>query len=242
MMLYDMPSAGCSVTSTCAVSSGVASDVEDYGLRGSNPLDIKDYLCDKWDVLPKAMYTSCYDKISSYMSLLNPWPCGQIIFHRMWQEEWETSQLQKIGDNGVIEMYWGEEGKVAVLDVVDLQTGLFQKFEEYTDCVAGYEATLGAYIQAAIIDQPVLSGISFALFGFSWVHSTYGNYPLCADMESDGTVKSTNVDSSDLALIEKNMCSSSAIAQCETDCNDSSDYSNWDCFDECTYSCFYASV
>jgi hypothetical protein len=242
MLLYDMPKSSCSVTSTCAISSGTASSKDKYGLGGSDPLTIKDYLCDKWDVLPKAHYTSCYDKISSYMSLLNPWPCGQIIFHRMWKEEWETSQSLKVGDNGVIEFYWGEDGKVAVLDVVDLQTGLFQKFEEYTDCVAGYEATLGAYIQSAIIDLPEVSALAFAVFGFTWVHSAYGNYPLCTE-SSGGKILSTNVDSSDEAKVEimSDGCGST-ISQCEADCNDEADYSNYECFDECTYSCFTTSV
>jgi hypothetical protein len=242
MMLYDMPKSSCSVTSTCAVSSGSASSKDKYGLGGSDPLAIKDYLCDKWDVLPKAHYTSCYDKLSSYMSLFNPWPCGQIIFHRMWQEEWETSQTNKIGSNGVVEFYWGEDGKAAVLDFEELQTSLFQKFEEYTDCVAGYEATLGAYIQSAIIDIPELSGLAFALFGFLWVHSTYGNYPLCTEA-SGGKILSTNVDSSDEAKVEimSDGCGST-ITQCQADCNDEADYSNYDCFDECTYSCFTTSV
>jgi hypothetical protein len=241
MLLYDMPKASCAVDSTCAVSAGVADDISDYNMGGTNPLEIKDYLCDKWDILPKAMSTSCYDKISSYMSLLNPWPCGQIIFHRMWEEEWETSQLMKLGDGGIIEMYWGDEGKVAVLDVVDLKTGLFQKFEEYVDCVAGYESTLSAYIQSAIIDMPLASGISFAVFGFTWVHSAYGNYPLCTDI-SGSTIASTNVDSADIAKVSTTKCTSSEIATCEADCNDAADYSNYDCFDDCVASCFTSSV
>jgi hypothetical protein len=248
MMLYDMPGSTCGDITTCSISSASLNAGEsDFGLYDSK-LMIKDYLCDKWGVTAKAFYTSCYDEITSYMSLMNPWPCGEIIFHRIWKEEWDTSALQKIGDNGVVEAYWGTE-MVAALDFVALTDSMFVKFEEYTDCVAAYETTLSAYVQAMIVDLPVLAGISYMVFGFLWVHSTYGNYPLCTDLDtSTGEIVETNVDAADKAKVDKNDCSSTYISYCETSCSYTVASSRrklvgaedgldpW-CLDECMYAC-----
>jgi hypothetical protein len=245
MLLYDMPDSGCGDISGCELSAtSLSSDASMSDLElGGDPYMIKDYLCDKWAVEPKALYTSCYDEITSYMTMMAPWPCGEIIFHRIWKEEWETSQLEKIGDNGIIDVMWGNEGLISVIDMVAL-TGehgtLFKKFEEYTDCVESYEASLGAYIQAAIVDMPDLAPMMFALFGFLWVHSTYGNYPLCTDLDgTTGELIEFNIDAADEAAIYRNECSNSELMACEADCSSSkAKKEDSYCFWECSMGCY----
>jgi hypothetical protein len=219
MMIYDMPGSSCGDITTCDISSATLDQGEsDFGLSSQKAM-IKDYLCDKWSVEAKAFYTSCYDEITSYMSLFNPWPCGEIIFHRIWQEEWDTSSLQKIGTDGVVEAMWGTE-LVSVLDFVALQDSIFVKFEEYTDCVASYEVTLSTYIQNSIVDMPEVGALSYMVFGFNWVHSTYGQYPLCTSLDSStGEITMTNIDSADLAKVDTNECDSSWITYCESECS-----------------------
>lgn len=244
IMLYDMPDASCDSDVSCAISSGSLGDTDEkmLGFGGSDPYMVKDYLCDKWAVGAKAYPTSCYDGITSYMSLLNPWPCGEIIFYRVWKEEWDTSSLMKIGNNdGTVHVMSGDGSMAAALDFVMLQETMFLKFEEYVDCVEGYEATIGAYYQNAVVDFPEIGGIAFMLFTFTWVHSTYALYPLCTDMQSDGTIEAVNIDSSDIASITVSECTGSELTYCETSVCSSKKDDPW-CVHECMMdTCYYAS-
>jgi hypothetical protein len=253
MLLWDMVDMACESDSGCAISSAsLASgkDMREMGLGGANPFMIKDYLCDKWGAEPKSMYTDCYDLIAPYMSMLNPWPCGQILFQRVWAEEWEISELQKFGANGVIDVQWSTRNEnclgnihvgagtgcnthsieqIGAIDVAELQSGIFRKFEDYQLCVLGYEATLSTYIQNAIIDMPDLGAF---VFTFSWVHSVYGYYPLCTSMDSSGDIIEMNIDSADTAGVNKmDGCSGAAVTTCANSC--STDYSNPWCMEDC---------
>jgi hypothetical protein len=236
IMLYDMPDAGCESDSGCAISAA-SLDTDytfgDIGLDGTNPFMIKDYLCDKWAVEPKAVVTECLDMITSYMSFGNPWPCGQIITMRVWQEEMSDSELASIG---TIDVQWGRsDNTITSANMVDLEFGIFQKFEEYVDCVSAYEAALIAYVQSSIIDLPELAG---ALFSFTWIHSTYGYYPLCTTSDGADGILSINVDSSDLAKIEKNGCDTAQKNACAASCGGNKATDEW-CMWDCMYSCYY---
>jgi hypothetical protein len=240
MLLYDVNDASCNSNSGCAISGAALAtgkDMKQMGLGGSNPFMIKDYLCDKWKVEPKAMYTQCYDLIAPYMAMLNPWPCGQILFQRVWKEEWESSELAKFGANGVMDVMWADTGlgtveQIGAIDLVELQTGIFKKFEDYNNCVSSYEATLGAFIQNAIIDMPDVGAF---LFSFSWLHSTYGHYPLCTDTDTSGNIVEINVDASDRSAVEKQDCSATAITTCSNGCKSGAKYSNPWCMEDCMW-------
>merc|ERR1712185_399055 len=114
---------------------------------------------------------------------------------------------------------------------------------EYVDCVEAYEATLGAYIQSAVADYPELGGIMFALFGFLWVHSTYGNYPLCTSIDSStGELVQYNIDAADMAAMDLNECSTNELSACSADCASSKDkMEDAYCFSDCMALC-YSSV
>jgi hypothetical protein len=237
MMLWDTPDSSCESNVGCQISSGTLKSGKvssDYGFGGSDPFMIKDYLCDKWGVEPKSMHTDCYDFISSYNSILNPWPCGNIVAMRVWSEEVEDSQVSKIGDAGTIDL-GTDDGTHLAIDFLDLSYNIFQKFQEYVDCVEAYEATLSSFIQMSIIDAPKFMGL---MFTFTWVHSTYGMYPLCTGKDGSGGVTSVNVDSTDTAGMITNECSTSEIATCKTSCDTDS---SGDCMWDCMYSCFYES-
>jgi hypothetical protein len=236
MMLWDTAKPSCSDITSCAITSGAlktGKDTSDLGLEGSNPYMIKDYLCDKWDVEAKVLYTSCYDDINSYMNLFTPWPCAEIIMNRLWDEEWENSQLPKIGDNGVVTINY-EDGVFAKVDFKDTY---FKKFEEYIDCVEHWDATFKTYITQGIMDLPEAGAMHMFLIGFTWIHSTYGSYPLCTVKDSNGEVTNFNIDSSDTSGMVFNLCTKSELTACEASCNtDAKDFEIY-CMDECEMTC-----
>jgi hypothetical protein len=245
MMLWDAPTASCTDITGCAISAiSLTSTGEDsdYGLDGTDPNNIVDYLCDKWGVEPKAMYTSCYDEITSYMSVMNPWPCGEITFHRMSKEEFTTAELQTISQDGVQELYHNDE-MVGALDLVQLSETMFLAFEDYVDCVETWESTFATYVGFFIADVPVAAPIAPLLFTFAWVHSTYPNYPLCTEVKSDGTIEATNVDAEDIDSVMTNECSASELNACSADCSSSKSKKEdeW-CFWDCSEACYYEAT
>jgi hypothetical protein len=246
MMLWDAPSADCTDITSCAISAielTSTGEISDYGLSDTDPNLIVDYLCDKFDVEPKAMYTSCYDEITSYMGLLNPWPCGEITFHRLWKEETTTAELQTISQDGVQEIYWAEHGMVAALDLVALTETMFLAFEDYINCVETWEATFSTYVGFSIADMPIMGPIAPLIFTFTWVHSSYANYPLCTEVESDGTIKEFNIDAADVASVLTNECTASELNACSADCSSSTSKKEDEmCFYDCSQACYYEAT
>jgi hypothetical protein len=236
MMLWDNYKPSCSDITSCKISAGelkTGKDISDLGMEGSNPYMIKDYLCDKFAIEPKSIYTSCYDDITSYMNLLTPWPCAEILVNRLWDEEWENSQLLKIGDNGMVTVYFEDE----IHAVVDFTKQYFTKFEEYTDCVENWDASFETYIAQGIMDIPLAGPLHMLMIGFTWMHSTYGSYPLCTVKDSDGEIVSINTDTSDFSGMVFNLCTKPELAACEATCASSAKDTDPYCMEDCETSC-----
>jgi hypothetical protein len=210
IMLWDEYDTSCSWGSE--ESCMATSNPEYFDSMTAHPNEITNYLCSGFNVQPWAMPTVCTDYLSSYMTLFNPLPCGQIGFQIMFSEL-PDMLLGKDSD-------FLENAHIGYATVNNLQRNLFVPFEDFIDCSIGWLATLKAYYRAAVLDAPHLFGI---LMTFTWTHSTYGNYPLCIETGDSGEIQAYGGDFSDLdiGLNSDGAASQSDIDYCYTT------YSNW---------------
>jgi hypothetical protein len=205
VMVYDKYDSACSIAAGgCPISSVVDSsyEVDDLGFDDADPSVVDEYLCTMFGAQAATWVSSCGDAYSSYMSFLNPFPCGQILFHEHlinfmdgdyygWDVDKyingdDTSELSlgTIGKSvfgqsntgGDIVIYTFPTGTPEKYNIFDLQYVLFHEFETFGKCVADWFATMDLYLVPAIVDMWYSFG---AFFTFSYVHSTYGFYPLC---------------------------------------------------------------
>jgi hypothetical protein len=185
----------CAV-STASFKSAGSYDIMDMGMGGSNPLAVTDYLCTKNDISTATWPSTCKGGYSSYMTMLNPFPCGQILFMEKWGEfidgsilgfdtkkflDGEAYSVNDLttatfgGDNGEF-CLWNFDGAPFCMNFYDLAYSLFKESETFSTCVADWMATVDAYILSSVVDMWYQFGM---LFTFSAVHSSYPYYPLC---------------------------------------------------------------
>jgi hypothetical protein len=175
IMLADYSVDTCRGESSCVISSASidssADDVDywSYRLRGTNPFLVTDYLCAEDSVQAAAMPTTCESGISSYATMANPWPCGQIPVMKYWQNHGNLLTPTFSFKN----MVWEFE---------DLKHTLMVVYEDYTDCVGDWYETFSTYWDRALIEMPYSLGM---MFTFTYVHSTYGLYPLCITLDPE---------------------------------------------------------
>jgi hypothetical protein len=201
MMLGDYSIDTCASVTGCLISSAEKSDTADYWdyrLRGTNPFLITDYLCTEDSVQATSMYTSCESGLSSYMTMMQPMPCAQIPLMKYWQKH----------DNLLTPDF---SFKNMVLDFADLKYSMLVIYEDYMDCVGDWYTTFSTYWDKAIIEMPWSGGLAFT---FTYVHATYGLYPLCVDIDersgmplAQGNEGGESVDQPDCTSTEIDACS-----------------------------------
>jgi len=205
--------------------SGMSLDSgEDYnslGLGGTNPELITDLLCTKWDIESVSMATSCNNEVTSYMSFLNPFPCGWILFFKYWQELSRDEITKKT------KYITGSEDRTAIslhgqlFDVFQLRDAYFKFWENIDTCISDWTATVKQGVAPSIMDSPLFAGLAFT---FTWVHSLYGAYPLCIEKDSNGDPSSLlgSIESSVNAEVGDRLhgddCTSSQYTTCKNFC------------------------
>jgi hypothetical protein len=201
VMVYDKYASSCSTAhGGCPVSSVDDSSytVDDLGMDGADPSIVDEYLCTMFSTQAATWVTGCEDAYSSYMSMLNPFPCGQILFHEHLINfldgnyyGYDTSELLEgddlsmlsvtkevfgtDADNGDV-VLWTPAGTPEKFNIFELQYVFFHEFETFAKCASDWFATIDSYLIPSIIDMWIQMGF---LFTFTYVHSTYGFYPLC---------------------------------------------------------------
>jgi hypothetical protein len=205
IMVWDVYESTCASSSTsCPLSSGTlksgktAADLELGFYGNSDAYAIKDYLCAEYGIQAVAVPTGCVDKYSSYASLANPFPCGQILFMERFKDFMEKELPQGVSEifgevdsdvnyEKMTNWFGNGEGAIAIGDFVydfhTLTTTLFKEMETFAVCVSDWLATVDAYMLSSVVDHWMQLGF---LFTFTYVHSTYGLYPLCAEVDSSG--------------------------------------------------------
>jgi hypothetical protein len=200
VMVWDEYDTGCdSNVIACEITANPA--FVEYGSNANDWLDpkgIKRFTCDAHDVSPYAVATGCTDAYSSYFSLLNPWPCGQIL---------TQSYAESLPEGGLNDALAAE---VKFLDLKLYLGTYFVAFEDYDDCMEAWFAVIYSQYPTAMIDMPISLGL---IFTFSYTHSSYGLYPLCLTTSgSEVTAKDTvaeaglNLMSSCVTSAEQSLC------------------------------------
>jgi hypothetical protein len=197
-------------------------DIMDMGMGGSNPLAVTDYLCTKYDVSSATWPSKCKAGYSSYMTMLNPFPCGQILFMEKWDEFIDGTVLgfdtKKFLDGEVYSVndittsvFGGDNGEFCLvnfdgapfcMNFYDLAYTIFKEAETFSVCVADWMATVDAYVLSSVVDMWYGFGM---MFTFSYVHSTYPYYPLCVGSFSDATSSLPDVGTTGVSLISGQM-------------------------------------
>jgi hypothetical protein len=185
------------VTPVCTMDAADNCDIDvntdstiNYGTYTIDPEDIKDYMCVAHTTKPMATVTGCIDKLSSYATMMNPWPCAGMITGAF------MKYLPFLNDMTKATMGY-----------------FFVAFEDYSGCVMDWYATVSSHYSAAVLDQPETYGVAFT---FTWTHSSYGVYPLCLTTSDDGSVSaSETMTESGLELL-----SGCVSNQAEDDCYD----------------------
>jgi hypothetical protein len=197
---------GCQIAA--AEASPEASTYEAYRLRGTNPFLITDYVCtgSAGNVQAMSIYSSCDQEITSYLTVLNPFPCATIPLIKVYQA------LVAGGlELGIHTM--GFDKYVATLDFDDLAFTLFNVFEDYSSCVDSWATSLTFHFVKAMLEFPEMLGIAWS---FTWLHSVYGMYPLCAVANDDGTLMDQgNIDGE---TYNTHYCNADAVNECYDEC------------------------
>jgi hypothetical protein len=202
---YDTSCVANDAHNGCAVSTATAKDdvtADDIGMDGSNPTAVVDYLCTKFQISSATWPQKCSGHYTSYMSMLNPFPCGQILFMEKWKEfsdgnilgidtsdflEGNAYSINELstatfgGDKGYFCLH-NPDGSPYCMNFYDIANTLFKEFETFSTSAADWFATVDAYVLPSVVDMWFQFGM---LFSFSYVHSTYPNYPLCVGSWAD---------------------------------------------------------
>jgi hypothetical protein len=219
IILWDAYDPSCaSYTADCAISSSaLKSTVTDYkllGLKGTNPDLVKDWVCTKSGSTPLTFASKCDQGITSYMSLLNPFPCSWVQA-RTYIDTFTKFELA----DGSLDMLdaknsaadcmggdWEEKGCLVgykwltgspddstieyngiQYDFLDFAQKFFNAFEDFDTCVSDWLSTMYTHIAPGTADYPDSMGL---IFTFTWVHSAYPMYPLCIEIDTSGEIES----------------------------------------------------
>jgi hypothetical protein len=182
-MVWDVATSNCAPTDGCTVMA--AGDQAALIPRNGMDVDANEipwHLCDSFSVKAQSMSFPCWAQFTSYMSLLNPLPCGQAI----------VQNFIESFDNEDLEPYDATINS-AYINAANLQYSMFREFENFDYCVESWIGSVQAYLASGAVAEPKYMGLFFT---FTWLHSTYGFYPLCV-LNADGTMKSIVEDMGD---------------------------------------------
>jgi hypothetical protein len=213
IFLWEGYDASCtSYDPSCSLSSkSLKSGVTDYtklGLKGTNPEMIEDWVCSKAAAVPLAYATKCEDQLTSYMTMMNPFPCGYITLKKYTASftkgqilDGTVDHIDTVGDirdsiGGVgetpgpmIGAKWFGGPTVMVNDIeYDVYMYLenyFKILEDFDTCVSDWVSTLYVHSPSATASSGELG---LLLFTFTWVHSSYAMFPLCVTEDASGEV------------------------------------------------------
>jgi hypothetical protein len=179
-----------------------------------DPKGIKQFTCDAHSVTPYAVATGCTDAYSSYYSLLNPWPCGQILT-RSYAATLPEGEVQSAIDSAT--------GFEANFFAIDKYLGThFVAFEDYDACMEAWFAVIYSQYPTAMIDLPISLGL---IFTFSYTHSSYGFYPLCLTTAGSEVTAKDSVAEAGFSLMstcvtsaEESTCYSSSCPKDDPEC------------------------
>jgi hypothetical protein len=238
-MLWDVNTGDCSPTDSCVImADGGQNKISVNGIA-VDPTETNWYLCDAFSVKAQATPMPCWTQVTSYMSVFNPLPCGQAVAQRLFEMvDGETVKLNEY-DATINKAY---------LNAGNLQYIAFREFENYDYCVESWIASTSAYLRTAAVADPKFMGVAFT---FTWLHSTYGYYPLCVKA-ADGSLLKTLDDGEDAFEGMGFDMSCTMEATCLNACTPSSrrlealpadveaklaarklTYSDYDCFGDC---------
>jgi hypothetical protein len=199
--LYDIYGDDCFDNTACEIISA-AGTKEEVGFQANgvwvDPWMITNFLCDGWEIKPQSHYSPCWRAEASYMSMFNAWPCGQNTVMRLFQSM----------DDGYLDWHFGD------VHIGTLQYTLFNEFEGMGLCVDSWLAAIDAYLQSAIVAFPMFMGTAFT---FTWIHSTYGFYPLCLNFDAFGNVAGWE-DERSLSLYKGAASNCAYVTTCESYC------------------------
>jgi hypothetical protein len=217
IMVWETPSSDCSLQDFDASCKINADDSKTY--MGADVDGIVSYLCDAHGMETNMLPLSCYDYVSSYFSILNPWPCGQIAY---------TAFMQLLQDSTYAWLTGHSEDSAEVAGFETYKQNIFTAYEGMFSCSFAWWMTVDAYWGQAYLDHMEGNGI---LFTFTWVHSTYPNYPLCLSVDSSGELESFgDYDDSDFELQTEGVDSSEMST-----CYNAVDYSDPDYYTKLNY-------
>lgn len=219
IFLWDVYDASCDSNydaSACAISSkslDSGEDVKKLGLKGTNPEKIKEWVCSKTKATPISYATTCEQEMTSYMTILNPFPCGfvlaksyvtsftasQLAEGTLDHEDTEQDLIDCMGtasasEAGCLVGYkyiTGSADKDTVqfgdmeYDMQAFYKKFFVAIDDFDTCLSDWTTTVYAHMGAAVAADPASMGMTFT---FSWVHSAYPMYPLCVDVSTTGEI------------------------------------------------------
>jgi hypothetical protein len=270
IMLWDLFEPGCASESVgCDISSRELSTGEtDYkllGLKGTNPDLLKSWVCTKSSSMPITMATVCEQELTSYFTLMNPFPCGWILaktyldgFTAKSMGEGTVDHADTAGDIVSCLQEDDKDGKGCMVgfkwltgsgkdstimynnvqyDAFNFISKFFALMEDFDTCVSDWTSTMFTHYSADVVNDPKLMGL---MFTFTWLHSTYGMYPLCVEVDSSGKVESyipTSVETAIIAEVEEYaeepVCDSTAKTACYDFCGLSGYKFTDSCYDDC---------
>jgi len=203
IMVMDAHDTSCAGTeASCEISSAelqTGKGYADLGLHGSNPDNVKVWGCTKHKVKPCTWASKCTDYYSSYYSLGTNNPCAQMQAQRQMEYFIQTEEGQEMYEDvkkyfggaekaGLKVNDWSENGFDQVF-TTPMLNWLFKEHEGFASCVGDWHATTSNWLNAALHDtHGIVWGLIPFFFGFTWVHSTYGFYPLCTSTDSSGNI------------------------------------------------------
>ncbi|EGB04061.1 hypothetical protein AURANDRAFT_67476 [Aureococcus anophagefferens] len=162
---------------------------------------IREFLCHAHSMKPMAVGYECVDKITSYMTMMNPFPCGQILIdgandlQGTLESQMDSMANYALGLAGVRDVNTNDVGgtietiAAGSANWLEEASTLFYQFEHFENCQADWVNVMDAYYISAVVDMPTTAGVAFA---FTYVHSTYGNYPLCVGRDNQGKFAAIN--------------------------------------------------
>jgi hypothetical protein len=176
------------------VKTGSGYGYEDYGLGGTDPYLVEEFLCTKVSTSTISIPVDCVQDVTSYMSLMNPNPCNWILTMRWWQEH-PTVLPETIS---YVDWSYEEEGEgnldffgmsrdvyVNAIDTGSLMYTLFVPFETYQECLSSWYSTFSSHYPLALVAMPETLGM---MWSFTMTHISYGLYPLCTNVV-DGVIQ-----------------------------------------------------
>jgi hypothetical protein len=249
VVLWDAYDPSCSsYTPGCDLSSKdlkSGADIKDLGLKGTNPDLVKDWICTKTKAVPLTYATKCEDELTSYFTLLNPFPCGYVLL-KTYLNTFTSTQLidgtvdqidtegdlrdcagglyTEAGCIGGLKWLAGEDATVMYngmdYDILAFYGEFFKLIDDFETCTSNWVTSIYAHMGAAVGDNPNFGAM---VFTFAWIHSAYAMYPLCIDTSSGsienyipaGMESSVVSDLSDKAGKISSACTSTKIEACK---------------------------